>query len=103
MRFGRIEDPRAEPALLKLLAAQGKYTRAFAARGLGVIKARAAVAPLKALVQQARTPLEVKVSAIRALGSLGRPGGRCAAGRTRVGSGDRSKRPARSRHARSAP
>jgi cyclophilin family peptidyl-prolyl cis-trans isomerase len=71
--LGRIEDARAEPALLKLLGAPGKYTPAFAARGLGVIKARAAVAPLKALVQQARTPLEVKVSAIRALGSLGDP------------------------------
>jgi cyclophilin family peptidyl-prolyl cis-trans isomerase len=71
--FGRIEDPRAEPVLVKLLATRAKYTSAFAARGLGVIKARAAVAPLNALIQEAKTPIEVKVSAIRALGSIADP------------------------------
>lgn len=71
--LGRIEDARAEPALLTLLAAHGKYSVAFAARGLGVLKARAAVAPLTALLRDARTPLEVRVSAIRALGAIGDP------------------------------
>ncbi|MEN3339539.1 MAG: hypothetical protein V7647_3215 [Acidobacteriota bacterium] len=71
--LGRIEDARTEPALLKLLAAPGKYSPAFAARGLGVLKDRAAVAPLAALMQNARTSAEVRVSAIRALGAIGDP------------------------------
>jgi cyclophilin family peptidyl-prolyl cis-trans isomerase/HEAT repeat protein len=69
--LSRIGDPRAQPVLLRLLGGSGKYSLAFAARGLGVIKDRAAVAPLSALVGAAQTPLEVRVSAIRALGAIG--------------------------------
>ncbi len=69
--LGRVADARAQPALLELLRAPGKYSVAFAARGLGVTKAGAAVDPLVALIESAQTPLEVMVSAIRAVGLIG--------------------------------
>ncbi len=68
----RIEDPRAVPALLQLLAGQGHYTRAFAARGLGPLKDPAAAKPLLALLDPAaKSGVELTVSAIRALAQLG--------------------------------
>jgi cyclophilin family peptidyl-prolyl cis-trans isomerase/HEAT repeat protein len=69
--LGRVADARAQPALLELLSTRGKYSAAFAARGLGVTKAQAAVAPLVALLGSAQTPLEVVVSAERALALVG--------------------------------
>jgi len=69
--LGRVADARAQPALLELLGARGKYTVAFAARGLGVTKAAAAVDPLVALLGSAQTSLEVVVSAVRALALIG--------------------------------
>src|SRR4029079_17818580 len=44
---------------------------AFAARGLGVLKEPAAVAPLMAIVESPNAPLEVVVSAVRALPAIG--------------------------------
>jgi HEAT repeat protein len=38
--LGRIDDKRAQPALLAALKGPGKYSVAFAARGLGVINVR---------------------------------------------------------------
>jgi cyclophilin family peptidyl-prolyl cis-trans isomerase/HEAT repeat protein len=68
----RVEDPRAAPALLRLLGSNGRYTRAFAARGLGTLKAASAVQPLVALLDpSARTGLELMVASVRALGALG--------------------------------
>jgi cyclophilin family peptidyl-prolyl cis-trans isomerase/HEAT repeat protein len=74
----RVEDPRAAPALLQLLAGQGRYTRAFAARGLGALTHAPAAAPLMALLDPggaggpgATTGLELTVSAIRALAQIG--------------------------------
>jgi cyclophilin family peptidyl-prolyl cis-trans isomerase/HEAT repeat protein len=69
--FGRIGDRRAQPVLTQLLAAPGKYSPAFAARGLGAIKDTASVDPLVALVSAASAPREVVVSAVRALASIG--------------------------------
>jgi cyclophilin family peptidyl-prolyl cis-trans isomerase/HEAT repeat protein len=69
--LGRIADPRAQPPLLELLRAPGKYSPAFAARGLGVTKASAAVDPLVAILGSERTPVEVLVSAERALALIG--------------------------------
>ena len=69
--LGRVGDPRAEAALLPLLQTPGTYTAAFAARGLGAIKAAAAVAPLAALASKAQAPLDVRVSAVRALAAIG--------------------------------
>ena len=69
--MGRIEDPRAQPALLQMLQGPGKYSAAFAARGLGAIRDPAASEPLLAIVNAPEAPLEVVVSAIRALASIG--------------------------------
>jgi HEAT repeat protein len=70
----RVEDKRAAPALRALLDGQGKYTRAFAARGLGRLKDAAAVKPLLTILDpSAKSSLEVVVSAVRALGQIGAP------------------------------
>ena len=65
----RINDPRAVPALTALAKGPGKYTVAFAARGLGGSKDQSAAAALLPLLERTR-PLEVKVSAIRAVAQL---------------------------------
>jgi cyclophilin family peptidyl-prolyl cis-trans isomerase/HEAT repeat protein len=68
----RVEDPRAAPALLQLLQGPGRYSRAFAARGLGTLKEASAAKPLIALLDPgAKAGLQVTVSAVRALGQLG--------------------------------
>jgi HEAT repeat protein/cyclophilin family peptidyl-prolyl cis-trans isomerase len=68
----RVDDTRALPALRHLLSGDGRYSRAFAARGLGRSKDRLAAKPLLALLDPSATPpLEVAVSAIRALGQIG--------------------------------
>lgn len=69
--LSRIEDPRAVPALTALAGGPGRYTQAFAARGLGVTKAAGAVPALRALLEPARLDPLVAVSAIRALGQIG--------------------------------
>ena len=69
--LGRIEDKRAQPALLAMLKGPGKYSVAFAARGLGALKDPAAVEPLIALLNVPETPLEIVVSAVRALALIG--------------------------------
>ena len=68
----RVEDPRAAPALLQLLGSKGRYTRAFAARGLGAVKDASAIQPLLALVDPAaKAGLELTIAALRALAQLG--------------------------------
>jgi HEAT repeat protein/cyclophilin family peptidyl-prolyl cis-trans isomerase len=68
----RIDDPRAAPSLLQLLGSKGRYTRAFAARGLGAAKEASALKPLVALLDPAaKTGLELTVATIRALAQLG--------------------------------
>jgi cyclophilin family peptidyl-prolyl cis-trans isomerase/HEAT repeat protein len=68
----RVEDQRAAPALQQLLNAKGRYTRAFAARGLGRLKDKTAAKPLLALLEpSAKAGLEVTASAIRALAQIG--------------------------------
>jgi cyclophilin family peptidyl-prolyl cis-trans isomerase/HEAT repeat protein len=69
--LGRIEDKRAAPALLKILGGPGKYSPAFAARGLGVLKDTSAVNPLMGLLGARNAPLEVVVSVVRALAAIG--------------------------------
>jgi cyclophilin family peptidyl-prolyl cis-trans isomerase/HEAT repeat protein len=64
--FRRINDPRAGAALLALLQGDGVYTRAFAARGLGIVKeARAA-----AIVASAAADPNLRLEALNALGQL---------------------------------
>jgi cyclophilin family peptidyl-prolyl cis-trans isomerase/HEAT repeat protein len=67
----RLGDAKAAPALLKLLATPGRFTAAFAARGLGVMKAPAAVSPLQQIVEQRRGDRAIVIQAIRALGTIG--------------------------------
>ena len=67
----RINDARALPSLRQMLGSPGKYTAAFAARGIGALKDAASLDALAALVDAARTPLEVRVSAVRAIGQIG--------------------------------
>jgi cyclophilin family peptidyl-prolyl cis-trans isomerase/HEAT repeat protein len=69
----RVGDPRAAPVLLALLDGEGQLTRAFAARGLGVLKHRPAAAPLATLAVGAEEPTAVRVQAIRALAAIGDP------------------------------
>ena len=66
----RINDRRAVPALTQLARAPGKYTVAFAARGLGGSKDPSVTTTLLPLLER-QQPLEVVVSAIRAVAQLG--------------------------------
>ena len=65
----RIEDQRALPALLTLAKEQDPYTRAFAVKGLGALKASGAVPVLAPLLVAAERT--VVLEAIRALGRIG--------------------------------
>lgn len=67
----RPADPRAAQALIALLPTPGRYTAAFAARGLGVIKAEAGAAPLRQMVEERRDHPAVTIEAIRALAAMG--------------------------------
>ena len=70
--FQRIDDRRAAAPLLELLRGPGRYTRAFAARGLGALREASVAKPLLDLLDpSAKSGLEVTVSAIRALAQLG--------------------------------
>lgn len=72
--LSRIEDPRAVPALTMLLNGPGTYTRAFAARGLGLAKTTAAVERLLGLVKPDQIQPLLAVAAERALAQIGGQG-----------------------------
>ena len=67
----RVGDPRAVPALRQLAQTPGRYTRSFAARGLGGYKDAASVPLLKTMIDQAKGDVFVTVSAVRALAQIG--------------------------------
>ena len=67
----RLGDPRGAPALVTLLNTPGRYTAAFAARGLGVMNAQAAVAPLRQIVERRAAHSAVVIQAVRALAAIG--------------------------------
>jgi cyclophilin family peptidyl-prolyl cis-trans isomerase/HEAT repeat protein len=67
----RINDPRAAPALTLLAGVKGRYTPAFAARGLGASKDPSAAAVLLPMLDLTARPREVVASAIRAVEQLG--------------------------------
>ena len=69
----RIGDLRGAPALVALLTTPGRYTAAFAARGLGVMKAPAGAEPLRQIVDQRRAPPAVIVQSVRALAAMQDP------------------------------
>jgi cyclophilin family peptidyl-prolyl cis-trans isomerase/HEAT repeat protein len=66
----RIGDPRAIPALRQLTRVKGRYTPAFAARGLGRAKDSGAAEVLLPLLDTAAQPREVVGSAIIAIRDL---------------------------------
>jgi cyclophilin family peptidyl-prolyl cis-trans isomerase/HEAT repeat protein len=67
----RLGDPRAAPVLQQLAATPGRYTAAFAIRGLAAAKATAAVPALRAIVERRQADPAVVVQAMRALAALG--------------------------------
>lgn len=67
----RIGDKQAAPALLKLAAADGVYTPAFALRGLAAAGERRAVPIAQALAARTTADPRLRIAAIRALGDLG--------------------------------
>jgi HEAT repeat protein/cyclophilin family peptidyl-prolyl cis-trans isomerase len=70
--LGRINDPRAAPALLTLLRTPGRYTAAFSARGLGALKAPQASAALRQIVEdRGRVAAAVVFQAVRGLAAVG--------------------------------
>lgn len=66
----RINDPRAAPALLALLAGDGQLTRSFAVRGLAGLKDQRAATPLLAIAGNTSEPLAVRIQAVRGLARL---------------------------------
>lgn len=69
--FQRLGDPRGAEALMTLLETEGRYTAAFAARGLGIMKAQQALPALRRIVQERKRDPAVVIQAIRALASAG--------------------------------
>ena len=71
--LGRINDPRAAPVLLNLLATPGRYTAAFAARGLAGLKAASALPALRQIVAERKADPAVVIQAVRGLGGFADP------------------------------
>lgn len=71
----RMNDRRAIPALRQLAGTPGRYTRAFAARGLGTLKDAGSVPLLRSMLDQATSDVLVASSVVRALGQIGAPEG----------------------------
>jgi HEAT repeat protein/cyclophilin family peptidyl-prolyl cis-trans isomerase len=65
----RLEDPRGLPALLTLAKDANPYARAFAVKGLGVLKDRSALPTLMTLLSSGDRG--VLVETVRALGRIG--------------------------------
>ena len=65
----RIKDPRAQGALRALASSPGRYTAAFAVRGLGELK-DATAGPVVVRLLDGTQPLEVTVAAMRAAADL---------------------------------
>ncbi|HZB26665.1 MAG TPA: peptidylprolyl isomerase [Vicinamibacterales bacterium] len=67
----RIEDARAAPALRALVATTGRYTPAFALRGLAAVKDAGAGPSVLPLLEPGKASREVVAEALRAAGVLG--------------------------------
>ena len=66
----RVGDRRATSALTGLLTTPGRFTAAFAARGLGTAKATEAATALRRIVTDQKLPQAVIVQSIRALAAM---------------------------------
>ncbi|MGE3889522.1 MAG: HEAT repeat domain-containing protein, partial [Vicinamibacterales bacterium] len=73
--FQRVESPRAAGTLMALLKGDGQVTRAFAARGLGVLRHEAALPALTSIAAGEAEPAAVRIQAVRAIGAIGRAEG----------------------------
>jgi cyclophilin family peptidyl-prolyl cis-trans isomerase/HEAT repeat protein len=71
----RTNDRRAIPALRELAKSPGRYTRAFAARGLGALKDAGSVPLLQSMLDQAKDDAAVSYPVVHALGQIGAPEG----------------------------
>src|SRR5207244_3014647 len=69
--LARLENPRALGALLALAKESHPYTRAFAVKGLGALKNRAAIPTLLPLLMSGDQP--VVIETVRALSRIGDP------------------------------
>ena len=67
----RINDRRALPALQQLAQGRGRYTTAFAAKGLAAFPDPSSIPVLTRLLVNAKGQVPVTVSAIRALAQIG--------------------------------
>ena len=74
--LGRSGDERAAPPLMALLQTPGRFTAAFAARGLGALKAQSAAAALRDIVNARQRDPAVVVEAVRALAAIRDPASR---------------------------
>lgn len=66
----RVGDPRAATPLLTLVSTPGRYTAAFAAKGLATLKVAAAAETLRRIVDARQAPRAVLIQSIRALAAL---------------------------------
>ena len=69
--FQRAGDRRALPLLQQLARTPGRYTRAFAARGLGALKDASSAPLLRSMLEPAAADPLVTASIVRALGQVG--------------------------------
>jgi len=74
--LGRAGDARAAPALITLLSTPGRLTAAFAARGLGALKAQNAAAALRDVVSKRQRDAAIVIEAVRALAAMRDPASR---------------------------
>ena len=68
--LGRSGDAKAAPALLVLLQTPGRFTAAFAARGLGALKAQNAAPALRDIVDKRQRDPAIVIEAVRALAAM---------------------------------
>jgi cyclophilin family peptidyl-prolyl cis-trans isomerase/HEAT repeat protein len=67
----RVNDPRAATALIALVSTPGRFTAAFAVKGLGSPKSPPQVVPvLRQIVEQRSLPAPVVIQAVRSLATL---------------------------------
>jgi len=74
--LGRAGDARATPALITLLSTPGRFTAAFAARGLGALKAQNAASALRDIVTARQRDPAIVIEAVRALAAMRDPASR---------------------------
>jgi len=66
----RAGDPRAAPALMALVNTPGRFTAAFAVKGLGTSKATQAGPVLRQIVEQRTRPAPIVIQAVRSLTAI---------------------------------